>query len=80
MQHTNYLSCHRLAASPVTHRLDDDGYDDPREALKFEAGRAPEVQRKKRESKLRWASLVWASRHGDSGFDERLGNSTGREE
>lgn len=74
-----HLSCPRLVASPVTHRLDDDGYDDPREALKFEAGRAPEVQRKKRESKNRWAAFVRAS-HGDSGFDERLGESTGRDE
>lgn len=45
----------------MTHRLEDDDYDDPREALKHEAARAPEVQRKKRES-LRWASMVRAAR------------------
>jgi hypothetical protein len=58
--------------------LDDDGYDDPREALRFEAARASEVQRKKRESS-RWAALVKAA-HGDSEFDERLADVTGRGE
>lgn len=45
----------------MTHRLEDDAYDDPREALKFEASRVSEIQKKKRES-IRWAAMVRASR------------------
>jgi hypothetical protein len=50
--------------------LEDDAYDDPREALKFEAERAPEMQRKKRES-VRWAAIVRATRVAE-GMDAKI--------
>jgi hypothetical protein len=55
--------------------VDDDAYDDPREALKFEAERAPELQKKKRES-ARWASLVRAERVAE-GMDARIRQAMG---
>ena len=54
----------------MTHRVEDDNYDDPREALKFEASRAPELQHKRQES-AGWARIIRASRVAD-GLDELI--------
>lgn len=59
----------------MTHRAGDEGYDDPREALKHEAERAPEMQRKKRES-VRWASMVRTARVAE-GLDAKIADALG---
>lgn len=66
----------------MTHRVEDeDFYDDPREALKHEAERAPEMQRKKRES-MTWASMVRAARaeRVAEGLDSKIRDALGAKE